>query len=281
MQCLIDADVLRYEIGFAAETGWQHAGFPPFDYVAELLDNRIANIVAIAGNADGQGMIAEPILYLTGKGNFRFDIAKRTPYKERAGNKPWHFKNITAYMKAKYNVIESEGMEADDLMAIEQTRRDELLDGNPLYSGPTQRSIICTRDKDLRQVPGWHYGWELGNQPQFGPMLVDEFGSIELSEDRKKIRGHGSKFFYSQILTGDPVDSIPGLGKCGPVRAFEILESAQDTTDCFKRVREAYRAFYGDCGDEELLEQGRLLWMTRQLDENNKPVMWTFPKETF
>ncbi len=268
MQCLVDADVLRYEIGYAAETGWQHPGFPPFDYVAELLDNRIANIVAIAGNADGEGMIPEPILYLTGKGNFRFDIAKRTPYKERAGNKPWHFKNITAYMKARYNVIESEGIEADDLMAIEQSKR-------PL------ETIICTRDKDLRQVPGWHYGWELGNQPQFGPMLVDEFGAIELSEDRKKIKGYGSKFFYSQCLTGDIVDSIPGLGKCGPVRAFEILESAQDTTDCFKRVREAYRAFYEDRGDEELLEQGRLLWMTRKLDENNKPVMWEFPKETF
>lgn len=265
MQCLIDADVLRYEIGFAAETGWQHAGFPPFDYVAELLDNRIGNINAIASQAVPESMIAEPILYLTGSTNFRFDIAKRTPYKQRAGNKPWHFKNITAYLKAKYDVRVSEGMEADDLMSIEQTSRPH-------------ETIICTRDKDLRQVPGWHYGWELGNQPQFGPLLVDDVGQITLSPDRKKINGYGGMFFYAQCLTGDPVDTIPGLGnKTGPVKAFEILEGSETLEDAFKRVLEAYRGVYEDRAEEELLEQGRLLWMTRKLDENQKPVMWTLP----
>lgn len=264
MQCLIDADVLRYEIGFAAETGWQHPGFPPFDYVAELLDNRIGNIVAIASTANGDTMIAEPILYLTGQGNFRYEIAKRTPYKVRSGNKPWHFKNITAYLKAKYDVIVSEGMEADDLMALEQTRRPN-------------ETIICTRDKDLRQVPGWHYGWELGAQPQFGPMLVDTVGAIALSADRRSIKGYGGKFFYAQCLIGDAVDSIPGLGKCGPVRAFEILEHMETLDECFKAVKAAYKAAYEDDWEQELLEQGRLLWMTRELDKEGKPVMWSLP----
>lgn len=262
MQCLIDADVLRYEIGFAAETGWQHPGFPPFDYVAELLHNRINNIVAIAGSVAGEQQ--EPILYLTGAGNFRNEIAKRTPYKVRTGNKPWHFKNLTAYLKASFNVIESSGMEADDLMAIEQTNRPN-------------ETIICTRDKDLRQVPGWHYGWELGNQPQFGPMLVDELGTITLSEDRKKLSGYGERFFYAQCLVGDRVDSIPGLGNCGPVKAFNILDGAQSSLECFERVREAYRALYEDKGDDELLEQGRLLWMTRKLNTDKTPVLWSFP----
>ena len=44
MQPLLDADVLLYEIGFAAETGWKGESNPPFDYVSELLDNRIGNI---------------------------------------------------------------------------------------------------------------------------------------------------------------------------------------------------------------------------------------------
>jgi hypothetical protein len=265
MQCLIDADVLRYEIGFAAETGWQQAGFPPFDYVAQLLDNRIANINAIASQAVPESMIAEPILYLTGSTNFRFDVAKRTPYKQRNGNKPWHFKNITAYLKARYDVRVSEGMEADDLMAIEQTRRPN-------------ETIICTRDKDLRQVPGWHYGWELGNQAQFGPLLVDEFGKIQLSDDKSSIKGYGTLFFYAQCLTGDPVDTIPGLGnRTGPVKAMKILDGTQTLDEAFDRVLGAYKEVYGDTAEEELLEQGRLLWMTRELDQNNNPVMWTLP----
>lgn len=259
MQCLIDGDVLRYEIGFAAEAGWQQAGFPPFDYVAELLDNKIGNICAITNATE------PPILYLTGKTNFRTAIAKRAPYKQRASNKPWHFKNITAYLYAKYDVRIQEGLEADDLMAIEQTRR---------MLGGEAESIICTRDKDLRAVAGWHYGWELGNQPQFGPELVTELGSLRLTGDRKHVKGTGALFFYSQCLTGDAVDTIIGLPKCGPVKAFELLEGSVTKEDAFKRVLEAYRGVYGDAAEAELLEQGRLLWMTRELHPDGSPVLW-------
>src|SRR6478752_4412838 len=119
MQPLIDSDILVYEVGYAAEAGWQQPGFPPFDYVAELLDNRINNICAIVDAT------LPPILYLTGQGNFRNEIAKRQAYKERPSLKPWHYKNIKAYMEGKYNVHISNGIEADDAMAIEQTRRGE------------------------------------------------------------------------------------------------------------------------------------------------------------
>lgn len=271
MQPLIDADVLRYEIGFASEAGWQSPGFPSFDYVAELLDNKIRNICAVVGAT------APPILYLTGKSNFRYAIATRTPYKERVGNKPWHYKNLTAYMKAVYDVRMQEGLEADDLMSIEQTRRERLLNGNPFYSGPTIQSIICTRDKDLRAVTGWHYGWELGNQPSFGPERVEELGYISLSSDRKSIKGTGLLFFYSQCITGDRVDSIPGLGGCGPVKAFEILSNTKTPEEAFKAVLEAYRGVYGDDAEKELLEQGQLLWMTRELHPDGSPVLWEIP----
>ena len=259
MQPLVDADVLRYEVGFGVETGWEGAGYPPFDYAAEMLDNRIANICALVEATQ------PPILYLTEGKNFRNDIAKKTPYKQRAGEKPFHFKNLTAYMKAKYDTRSRDGLEADDLMSIEQCSRTD--------------TIICTRDKDLRQVPGMAFAWELGNQPQFGPCLIDEFGTLSLSADGKKLRGTGMVFFYSQCLTGDAVDSIPGLPKCGPVKAFKLLEATQTSTEAFKAVLEAYRASYGPSGDEELLEQGRLLWMTRKLHPDGSPVLWEFPVE--
>lgn len=258
MQPLLDADVLVYEVGYAAEAGWQQAGFPQFDYVAEILDNRVANICAVVGATQS------PILYLTGKGNFRTNIAKRTPYKDRPSNKPFHYANIKAYIKCKYDYRESVGMEADDLMAIEQTARG--LD-----------TIICTRDKDLRQVPGWVYSWEMGNQPSFGPHLVDAVGAIKLSEDKKKLSGWGDKFFYAQCLMGDKVDSIPGLGKCGPVGAFNTLQATTTSIEAFKAVLEAYRAVYGDTAEVELLEQARLLNMTRYLHEDGSPVLWEFP----
>lgn len=168
-------------------------------------------------------------------------------------------------MKAMYNVVESEGMEADDLMAIEQTKRPN-------------ETIICTRDKDLRAVPGWHYGWELGNQPSFGPKLVEQLGHLRLSADRKSVKGEGLLFFWSQCLTGDRVDSIPGLDGYGPVKAFETLRGCQSNEEAFQRVLEAYRGVYGDDAEKELLEQGQLLWMTRELHPDGSPVLWGFPE---
>jgi hypothetical protein len=259
MQPLVDADVLCYELGFAAEAGWQSPGFPSFDYVAELLENRIGNMCAMVEATE------PPIFFFTGKTNFRTEIAKTTPYKQRASLKPFHYYNIKAYIKGKYEYRIAEGLEADDLMAIEQSRRGT-------------DTIICTRDKDLRAVPGWHYGWELGSQPQYGPKLVDELGAIRLSSDRKSIKGEGLLFFYSQCLTGDPVDTIPGLNGCGPVRAFEILNGCPSSQEAFKRVLEAYRGLHGPLAEEMLLEQGRLLWMTRELDEEGKPILWQFPE---
>lgn len=257
MQPLIDADVLRYEVGFAAETYWKDKeGTVPFDVVAEILDNRIGNICALVDATQ------PPILFLTGKTNFRNDIAKRKKYKERASNKPFHFYNLTAYIKGKYDYRLTEGLEADDLMAIEQTARPN-------------ETIICTRDKDLRQVEGWQFGWELSNQPQFGPMKVEGFGSIALSEKpNRKIVGYGLKFFYAQLLTGDVVDSIPGLEGCGPVAAFKILSPTKTSKEALKACYEAYKAKYGMSGYAEMLEQGRLLWMTRKLREDGSPLLW-------
>lgn len=272
MQPLIDGDVLLYEIGFAGETGWQGEDIPPFDYVADLLDTRISNI------CHSVGANLSPILFLTGKTNFRNDIAKRQKYKDRPSHKPFHYHNLKAYIKGKYDYRCTEGLEADDLMAIEQVRNHEEFYGKVCpVSGTGEEhiwTIICTRDKDLRQVPGWHYGWELANQPSFGPELVDEWGYIRLSTDRKKITGVGLLFFYSQLLTGDKVDTIPGLDGCGPVAAFKILEGSKTSPDALKRCYEAYKAKYGMSGYAEMLEQGRLLWMTRKLRDDGTPILW-------
>lgn len=260
MQPLIDGDVLRYEIGFASETAWQQEGIPPFDYVEEMFRMRVANICAMVGAT------APPIMFLTGKHNFRDQLATRQPYKTRVSNKPWHFNNLTAFINWSYDVRLTEGLEADDLMAIEQCSRP----------GET---IICTRDKDLRAVPGWHYGWELGNQPEFGPELVDSLGWIKLSSDKKSIKGTGLRFFYSQLITGDRTDSILGVEKAGPVKAMEVLAPACDERGLFESVRSLYISNYGERGEEYMLESGRLLWMTRELSPIGSPVLWQFPND--
>lgn len=267
MQCLIDADVLQYEIGYAAEASWKYknedkepdwflVNSPPWPLVEKILEDRISLI-------ERECNASQPsLMFFTGKNNFRYGIAKRQPYKVRAGNKPYHYDNIKIYLKCTYDCREQDGLEADDLISIEQTSRLKL-----------RETVICTRDKDLRQVSGWHYGWELGKQPSFGPYFVSDYGVIQLSDDRKKLSGFGLKFFLSQCLTGDTVDSIPGLPKCGPVASYELLHNTKSYEEGLNVVLKAYTASYGLDGWNELLEQGRLLWMTREL-VNGAPKLW-------
>lgn len=265
MQCLFDADVLKYEIGFAAEASWKYllgegwdGSPPPWDVAEKILQERISHV-------EYQCEATEPsLMFFTGKTNFRNDIAKRQPYKERAGHKPFHYANIEVYLRCNFECRQQEGLEADDLISIEQTSRLEL-----------RETIICTRDKDLRQVSGWHYGWELGKQPSFGPYFVSDYGAIHLSSDRKKVTGWGLKFFLSQCLTGDSVDSIPGLPKCGPVASYELLHDTTSYDEGRDVVFDAYENKYGVDWESELTEQGRLLWMTRELNPDGTPQLWS------
>ena len=259
MKALIDFDILRYEIGFGAETGWRTEDtIPPWDYVEQMLYERINSILFIAGADSYQGYLSE------GK-CFRYDIAKRKPYKGTRKNvKPWHFNNLTQYMIHQLGAKVITGIEADDAMAIHH--RDN-----------NTETIVCTRDKDLRQLPGWHYSWELWKQPSYGPINITREGEITLSEDNKKIIGNGLAFFYSQMLMGDAADNIPGLPGCGPVKANTILDCSSN--NMFDAVTIEYEEFYGADWEEELTEQGQLCWLVRELNKDGSPKLWQIGTE--
>ncbi len=248
MKPLIDADVLRYEIG---SMGDGDDGPLSFDYVREYLDNRVQDICqAVEATED-------PILYITTGENFRHELAVTKGYKaNRNKEKPFHFQNLTAYIKNQYEYVEAIGIEADDAMSIDQ-RED---------------TVICTRDKDLRMVPGWHYGWECGQQREVHLHYVEEDGSIWMEKD--KLRGNGLAFFYAQLLMGDQVDNIPGCPGIGPKKTFDALGDLH-VDMMFDKVREVY--YSKGCDDDMILEQGRLLWMVRELDSEGNPVLWNFP----
>lgn len=273
---LVDGDVLRYEVGFGAETGWramhpdipkEEECLPPFQYVADMLDQRLKSIQTACNTSE------QPQLYFTSGPTFRFDIAKKKPYKgQRKEHKPWHYNNLTAFIKYELGAIEVTGIEADDQLAIDHVASN----------GST---IVCSRDKDLRQLPGWSYSWELGRQPSFGPELITKEGWLKLSPKRDKIVGTGLAFFYSQVLTGDTADNIPGLPNTGPVAAFELLQG-RTPAEQLRAVNKAYFDYYGKQEDpqwadthwplweREVTEQGRLCWLVRRLNEDGTPQLW-------
>jgi hypothetical protein len=285
---LIDGDILRYEIGFAAETGWraiteERENIPPFHYVEKLLLSRLAYMRECIGTEE-VGKI-----YLTEGPTFRYDLAKTKPYKgTRKDKKPWHYDNLTVYMRDVLGAEIVTEIEADDAIAIEHCRSKVVIDGGVLCpredgtccGDPSNcpeevrepETIICSRDKDLRQLPGWFYSWELGKQASFGPVLISHEGTLEISEDKKKLIATGLAAFYGQVLTGDRVDNIPGLDKCGPVAAYNMLKDNIGDNRPFPEMLLAVQDAYDD--DELLLEQGQLCWLVRRLNPDGSPQLW-------
>lgn len=273
---LIDGDILLYELGYCGEYIDEDGEkqIREWEFVRELTDLKVTEICESVFNTE------EPTLYFTGHEsiirvwnnvrrdsrrdylpNFRLGIASKKGYKaQRHNEKPFHYYNILAYLLSKHDAKLAIGIEADDLLAIDQT----------------ENTIICSRDKDLRQVGGWHYSWPCGRQAAFGPELVNNLGYLKINSN--KLMGVGLKFFYAQCLMGDPVDNIPGLPKYGPVKTFNLLNNCETEVELFEVVQTCYKIVYGEEWSEHLLEQARLVWMVRSVNEDGSPVMYNFPE---
>lgn len=260
MTPLIDGDILLHELGWSSEFTDKETGEKilfDFEYCQELLDKKIELIV------DEVGSTKPPIIFLSDSEwlskklkrkfipGFRYSIAKSKPYKgNRKNPKPFHFYNIIAYLMAKYSVVvSSDGLEADDEMVIYQVKNNN--------------TIICSRDKDLRICPGWHYSWECGKQASIGPVETNELGWLEDTE--RGVIGYGLMFFYYQLLVGDSADNIPGCPKVGKVKAFKLLTETE-TDDHLKLVKDEYKK--AEMSKEYFLEQANLLWMRQDRNKS-------------
>ena len=135
MIALIDADVVAYRMAFGTEDEPEKVAIQK---TSEFLEDLIFTYTEVE---DCEG-------YLTGKSNFRFDIAKTTPYKgTRVAEKPKHLGIIRQYMIDAWAFSVQEGQEADDAIGIRA------------YALGEEDYIICSIDKDLDNLRGHHYNF--------------------------------------------------------------------------------------------------------------------------
>ena len=174
--------------------------------------------------------------YLTGEGNFRVGVAKTTPYKgsRRNSQRPLWERETKQYIVDKYNAVYTQGIEADDALAMRLTELGT-------------QGVVCSIDKDLLQVPGWHYNWRKDTLCH-----IDE--------------ATGMYNFYCQMLTGDTIDDIKGIYGIGPVKAGKILENKSEE-DMRKAVIDEYITAMPDTWTERYEENYRLLWLLRSKEE--------------
>lgn len=215
---VVDSDFLIYRVGFTTEDE------PESIAKARLTEWLEKAIYIDLGVEDFE-------CHLTGKTNFRNEVAVTVPYK---GNrvelkKPKHYNALREHLITKYGAVISEGIEADDKVAMRST---ELLD----------KCWIVGQDKDLDQLQGHH----------FNPVKLEKYYISEFD---------GYFNFYKQVLTGDRIDNIVGLKGIGPVKAEKALADCKTDKEMFKVCYDMYI----EKGEtwERLLENAKLLFLLR------------------
>lgn len=218
----IDADIVAYKAAYATQNKEIDDAIDATDYLMDVI---------LEDNLFDPGDTFAFEAYLTGQGNFRYDLAVTAPYKgERKGEKPIFLYDIREHLVENWMAQVVHREEADDRIAIRATEFGK-------------HSIIASIDKDFLQVPCTHYN-----------ITRRDWTTITETE--------GLLHFYKQILTGDKVDNIIGLYGIGPKKAEKILSGLVDEADMYLAVLDAYE---GDA--ERVLENGRLLWLRREEDQ--------------
>ena len=281
MHCLLDADSIIFRCGFAVEhkkhkffiKGEEHLGpfqiyeykkdipkefkedeglvykeeveIEPLQNALHLVKQELEGIIS-ATSATGYSV------YIKGKGNFREAISVTRVYKGNRDvtHRPKYEKEIREYLKEHWDAIEVDGMEADDRCAIEQEARYVCEEDNGGEGICT--SIIASIDKDLNQVPGWHY-------------------NFKTKEKYWVTEEEGERNFYLQLLTGDASDNIQGIPNVGLVAAARILEGAVHSMDMYLRCKEAYVRYYGKDADKVLTEMANLIYLRRSENDAWQP----------
>ena len=246
---LLDLDPTVYASGFSAdsqmrkeakEKGWSDEQIKEYlaetDYLGHALGNAKTAVEHILDECFPERSWYRG--FLTGKGNFRHKVATIKPYKGNRdpNHKPKYYKEIGEYLVHKYGAEVVEGQEADDMLGIVQ------------WAHPDKSTVICSIDKDLKMIPGYHYN--PGRKEFFYQTIED-----------------ANLFFLWQMMVGDATDNIPGVAKVGPKTADKIIaECNGDYRQIYDRIKDMYAKQYPDYPGA-MDEVAELLWMRRKEGE--------------
>ena len=237
MTLLIDADYIVYKSCAANETEIDFGEdlivvTSNFSEAYGMVERELASIATDLGCFD------DSILFFSDSINFRKSIDP--DYKgHRNRKKPCGYKRVINALKAEYPVVIMPTLEADDALGI--------------YATKEEGHIICSPDKDMRQIPGQLYN------------LTDEVVTITAEE--------GRRWHLIQAMSGDQTDGYSGIPGIGIKRAEALLEANGAT---WQTVVDAFAA--KDLDESVALQNARLAKILQVTDydfTNQKPRLWT------
>lgn len=188
MSLLIDADYIVYKCCAACETEIDYGDdvivvTSKFTEALAAVERDLYNI------ANNLGCFDDSILFFSDSTNFRKSLA--SDYKgHRNRKKPCGYKRVIKALQETFPVVIIPTLEADDALGI--------------YATKEQGHIICSPDKDMRQIPGQLYDFN--------------DGVIEITKEE------GDRWHLIQTMAGDQTDGYSGIPGIGIKRADALLE---------------------------------------------------------
>jgi DNA polymerase-1 len=237
MSLLIDADYIVYKSCAANETeiDWGDDVITVTSRFSEAYDMVQRELYSIANDL---GCFDDSILFFSDSNNFRKIIDP--DYKgHRNRKKPCGYKRVINALKAEYPVVIMPTLEADDALGIYATKEDG--------------HIICSPDKDMRQIPG-----QLFDLTQ---------GVVEVTPEM------GRRWHLIQTLSGDQTDGYGGVPGIGIKRAEALFEKDGYT---WQTVVKAFAD--KDLDEAVALQNARLAKILQCTDydfTNQEPRLWT------
>lgn len=139
--------------------------------------------------------------------------------------------------------------EADDAMIMDAHAQGPL-------------GLVESADKDLRLTPGPYLEQETG----VIDIIPDRYGWISEAytpAGKLKIKGHGTAFFWAQMLMGDKADNVVGLSKLdgkpiGERGALNFLAGITSEQEAAEKVAWAYVR-----NGQDMLAEAECLWLRR------------------
>lgn len=167
---LIDGDLVCWRASSSCEPTKAKPYLEPPEVAIWRLHDMIERICIATNSQDIE-------CYIGGSDNFRYKIYDQ--YKaNRTKEKPHYLEACREMLVTQYKATIVNGIETDDALGIAQTKYD----GN---------SRICSLDKDLLMIAGYHFNWVTGVSKLVSPI-------------------DGLRTFYKQLILGDKSDNIPG-----------------------------------------------------------------------
>jgi len=234
---LIDADFIVYKACAGAEVDidWGDDVILVTSKFSEAYKSVERELYHIATDL---GCFDDSILFFSDSVNFRKSIDPT--YKgHRNRKKPCGYRRVINKLKEDYHVVVMPTLEADDAMGI--------------YATKEQGHIICSPDKDMRQIPGELYD------------LSDGVVTVTPEE--------GKRWHFIQTLAGDQTDGYSGVPGFGIKRAISFFEENGYTWDA------VVEAFASKGLDESVaLQNARLAKILQHSDydfTNQCVKLWT------